>query len=522
VYCDVCNAATDQIQGYLVSAREFRELLKRGFGIDEVNIKMLSDCGMSREKAVGLLATQYTSSLSDWLLCPKCAAQAIPILHDIRNAETLSEAMDDHQSGEPRDGVYRDLHPATEVVIGNRADAKQGLIDLLLAHVGRIAKTSPDLTPFLSQYLCESRLLRFAPFVGEKMSLTLLDGQEHSLTFFEQPVAYTFCTLPVELGHAGEWFAQHHGGFLALLARLASVREFEIGKYSVMCHITYGCGEQTVWVQVAICPMTQDAPVSRAALPIELLSEKDPVVLEEHETIRLTAGGTMTAQDDIRSRWLKRRQDSPVNLKELRQGFAGTKFRDLIVHHIAKQKQVDRERGIQATLSVFPDSARPAVERFHRHWMDRIHESDLWRADTAIVFDELIAEAQKVLSEADGEFGDQDAFDLFNLVVLTFACAACEDPGVRKTAGILDRGLPWASLLSLLYPVSAGLYLYVRSGGEASPTVIAGYALANLGYLLFAAGLLFGSFRLFGLSKRSHVLAAAIAAWIVGTLLCNT
>ena len=73
------------------------------------------------------------------------------------------------------------------------------------------------------------------------------------------------------------------------------------------------------------------------------------------------------------------------------------------------------------------------------------------------------------------------------------------------------------STLALLYPVSAAIYMVVST--PASPLTAAGYGLANLGYLLFGAGIWAGSFRIFGLKKRWQVVAAAVTAFIGGTVL---
>ena len=75
----------------------------------------------------------------------------------------------------------------------------------------------------------------------------------------------------------------------------------------------------------------------------------------------------------------------------------------------------------------------------------------------------------------------------------------------RMSAG---RVFPWVSAIALLYPIAAMIFLTVRT--PASSIMIAGYGLANLGYLLFAAGILAGTFRVLGLKKRWHVLALAI------------
>jgi len=55
-------------------------LLDNGFGLDETNIKMLTDAGMHRTAAEVALKNQYRQSKSDWLLCPHCAAEAMAMM----------------------------------------------------------------------------------------------------------------------------------------------------------------------------------------------------------------------------------------------------------------------------------------------------------------------------------------------------------------------------------------------------------------------------------------------------------
>ena len=78
---------------------------------------------------------------------------------------------------------------------------------------------------------------------------------------------------------------------------------------------------------------------------------------------------------------------------------------------------------------------------------------------------------------------------------------------------------PWPSAIALLYPISA--IVYICAWTPESPAVVVGYGLANLGYVLFAAGVWAGSFRALGLTKRWKVFGSAIAAFAVGTVFIN-
>jgi len=79
-------------------------------------------------------------------------------------------------------------------------------------------------------------------------------------------------------------------------------------------------------------------------------------------------------------------------------------------------------------------------------------------------------------------------------------------------------GFPWISTLTMLYPVTA--MLAIANQGAPLPQTL-GYGFANLGYLLFGAGVLAGSFRALGFRHRIPTLIAAVAVWLIGTILIN-
>ena len=82
-----------------------------------------------------------------------------------------------------------------------------------------------------------------------------------------------------------------------------------------------------------------------------------------------------------------------------------------------------------------------------------------------------------------------------------------------------DGRFPWPSAISLLYPIGALIYIATRT--PAPITMIVGYGLANLSYLLFTAGILAGKFGVFGLRKRWHVLIVAAICFSFGAFLSN-
>ncbi len=87
-----------------------------------------------------------------------------------------------------------------------------------------------------------------------------------------------------------------------------------------------------------------------------------------------------------------------------------------------------------------------------------------------------------------------------------------------------EAEFPWPSTVALLYPFVAGVSGYQEAAANAHPSsglLALGGGLTNLGYLLAASGLLFGRFGAFRLRSRRATLGAALAAFLVGTLIAN-
>jgi hypothetical protein len=81
------------------------------------------------------------------------------------------------------------------------------------------------------------------------------------------------------------------------------------------------------------------------------------------------------------------------------------------------------------------------------------------------------------------------------------------------------RPFPWASGLALVYPIAVAAYMCGQT--RAILPVVLGYGLVNLAYVLLAAGILAGTFRVFGIYRRWQVFALAVVAFLSGTALSN-
>lgn len=208
-----------------------------------------------------------------------------------------------------------------------------------------------------------------------------------------------------------------------------------------------------------------------------------------------------------------------VNLAELRAQFTGTRFCQLVQHHLRRQSQSERTQGVLRTIASLPETARTLAEEFIDRWNTRIYDRDFWQRDTADVFDEIIADARNVLRPLGLAKDDEAAFNLFNIVVLSYAYSAFDQPKMREFMGITRASFPWPSAVALLYPVGATIYIATTT--PAGFVTVIGYGIANLGYLLFAAGIFCGTFRILGLRNRWQVFGAAVVSFVLGTVLSN-
>ena len=168
---------------------------------------------------------------------------------------------------------------------------------------------------------------------------------------------------------------------------------------------------------------------------------------------------------------------------------------------------------------MLPEDARGLVEGFIDRWNLRAYDRAFWQTNTASVFDEITEDAKNILSEAGLHTDNEMLFNMFNIIVLSYAYSAYDQPKMREFMGIKVSMFPWISAISLLYPIGAAVYIATQT--PAKPSMIVGYGLANLGYLLIGAGIVKGTFEILRLKKRWHALVAGAMAFSIGTCLSN-
>ena len=126
----------------------------------------------------------------------------------------------------------------------------------------------------------------------------------------------------------------------------------------------------------------------------------------------------------------------PVNLLELRAGYKGSPFSQLIEHHLNRQNQDKRIQSCNGHKAMLSDEAGELAEDFIDRWNLRAHDQSFWQTDAASILDEITQDAKNILSEKDLPIDDEILLNFFNIVVLNYASSAYDQPKMREFMGI--------------------------------------------------------------------------------------
>ena len=144
---------------------------------------------------------------------------------------------------------------------------------------------------------------------------------------------------------------------------------------------------------------------------------------------------------------LKSDRMKPVDLAKLRAQFSGTRFCQLVQHHLRRERWESQDHwfgAILGTVAMLPEPARSLVEPFIDRWNISLYDEQFWQRDTASVLDEIIDDARSVLRPLGLAADDEAAFNLFNIVVLNYAYNAHNEPKIRRFMRIVYVSFPWS------------------------------------------------------------------------------
>ena len=122
-----------------------------------------------------------------------------------------------------------------------------------------------------------------------------------------------------------------------------------------------------------------------------------------------------------------------VDLEKLKVQFQGAPFYRLIEQHLKRQKNTDKLREASvATIALLPEIAQPIAVEFIDRWNERAYEKSFWQTDTSEVFSKIIEDARSLLLSFNAPTDDETMFNMFQVVILSYAYSASDQPAMRK------------------------------------------------------------------------------------------
>jgi len=120
-----------------------------------------------------------------------------------------------------------------------------------------------------------------------------------------------------------------------------------------------------------------------------------------------------------------------IDLKMLQQQFQGRLFGELILQHFKQASLQDASKAFMGTFNLLPVSAQELVEG----WIDEISmqgkKEEFWRRDCGEALKYITEKAKGRLSSAGIQPTENDLFNMFQIIVLNFACTLHKMPQSR-------------------------------------------------------------------------------------------
>jgi hypothetical protein len=126
----------------------------------------------------------------------------------------------------------------------------------------------------------------------------------------------------------------------------------------------------------------------------------------------------------------------PLDVTAFRTRIAGRPYKELVEHHLRKEKQKDMQLGLQGTIALLPEWFLPAMEAIINEWNETARHADFWNADCAHVYDLITVSANLAATVLGHTLDDEALFNAFQVITLNLASAASESRELCKFAGI--------------------------------------------------------------------------------------
>ena len=121
-----------------------------------------------------------------------------------------------------------------------------------------------------------------------------------------------------------------------------------------------------------------------------------------------------------------------INLEKLKVQFKGKPFYQLIEYHLSRTKNTKKlKEASVGTAAMLPQAAQSLVVGFIDKWNEKVNDESFWQKDTSDVFSEITDDARSLLSSFIQPIDDETLFNMFQVVVLSYAYSASDQPAMQ-------------------------------------------------------------------------------------------
>lgn len=124
-----------------------------------------------------------------------------------------------------------------------------------------------------------------------------------------------------------------------------------------------------------------------------------------------------------------------VDIQELRAGFAGRQYRELVQEHMRKMG-ARLELSMQASVDAMLPHEKGVAEQIIDEINIEAHDQSFWTEDCRAMYDRIAARFAVYLGARGYKTTDVDTFNLFQLITMNLAATARDNKPLRVHAGI--------------------------------------------------------------------------------------
>ncbi|MDP3111690.1 MAG: hypothetical protein Q8M71_06280 [Thermodesulfovibrionales bacterium] len=129
-----------------------------------------------------------------------------------------------------------------------------------------------------------------------------------------------------------------------------------------------------------------------------------------------------------------------IVLDELKVSFKGRPFYQLVAHHLKEQHYNARQfqMSVMGTIEILPRKAQSFAMDFIDRWNEQCYDKEFWQMDSSKILMMITDDARQILEVENVPADDETLFNMFQIVVLSYAYSAVDQPKMREFIGIKE------------------------------------------------------------------------------------